>query len=127
MTSLGRLGFTSAACFTLCTCGQASPVDPAANDLEEVPANVVVGTDSAVPQPTLRREVDRAATGRTPSKEPRMSQPDPSPSSPPLGPSREPPVKAPTEQPRRVILPSPVQPPAEVDPVQPYPGDKVPR
>jgi hypothetical protein len=57
------------------------------------------------------------------------------PDSPPTGkvmpqpePSTNPPAPtAPASPKRRVIVPSPTQPPAEIDPVHPYPGDEVPR
>jgi len=128
MTGLGRLAFTSAACFTLCACGAPSPVDPAANGIDDLPANVVVDAGSPVmPQPASPRDVETSRTSRPANEEPRMPQPTPTTNPPPARQPVPPPAKPPAPPPRRVILPSPTQPPAEVDPVQPYPGDEVPR
>jgi hypothetical protein len=113
------LALGSAASLMLGACGQ-SAIDPAANQVDDLPANVVANAvEPAPPPPEPRRERDRAPdwAGQEPSMKPE----------PRTAPRSEPPTPPkPATQPRRDILPSPVQPPAEIDPVLPDPGDKVP-
>jgi len=115
MTIPARLAFGSAAVLLLCSC-DTTVVDPATNRTE----NFVMNADQpAIPQTEPRRDREQQQVPGTPVQEPSMPQPDPKTIAPPAKPAAPPP--------RRVILPSPTQPPAEIDPVKPYPGDEVPR
>ena len=116
MTSPFPLALASASVVMLTACGAPAPVDPAANQVESLPANVVVDADQpAPPQPEPRRQRSRIRPTRS-----RACRPDRKTTSPP-------PPTAPAPPPRRDIQPSPIQPPAEVDPVLPDPGPEVPR
>jgi hypothetical protein len=91
------------------------PVDPAANSTE----NILIDSDQpAMPQADQRRDVDRDQASRSTNKE--SSRTKPKPTTPPRRP-------APVAPPSREILPSPIQPPAEVDPPHRDPGDEVPQ
>ncbi len=118
MTNPARLACGSAALLLLCSC-DAAVVAPATSQTE----NFVVNADPPmVPQTTARRDSEQQRVPRSPIEEPSMPQPDPKTSPPPGAPATPP-----APPPRRVIVPAPTQPPAEIDPVQPYPGDEVPR
>ncbi len=119
MTSLVRLAIGSIAAMLVSSC-DTTVVDPAANLADDVVIDV---DQQAIPQSEPSRDSAQGQVPRSPVEEPIMPQPDPMTTPPPATPPALPPAKPP----RRVILPSPIQPPAEVDPVQPYPGDEVPR
>ncbi len=115
MTTSARLALGGAAVLLLCSC-DTTVVDSATNLTE----NVVINADQpAITQTEPRRDSEHLQVPGSPIQEPNMPQPDPK--------TTPPPAKPPAPRPRRVILPSPIQPPAEIDPVQPYPGDEVPR
>lgn len=116
ITIAARLAFGSAAVLLLCSC-EKTVVDPATNPTA---TRAVNANQPAILQTDPRREREQQQV-RSPLQEPSMRQPDPKMARPPAKSPAPPPAK-----PRRVILPSPTQPPAEIDPVQPYPGDKVP-
>ena len=115
MTIPARLAFGSAAVLLLCSC-DATVVDPATNLTE----NFVINSDQpAILQTEPRRDSEQLQVPGSPIQEPSMPQPDPK--------ATPPPAKSPAPSPRRVILPSPIQPPAEVDPPHRDPGDEVPQ
>ena len=117
MTSPFHVALGGAAASLLGACDPTGPVDPAAN----LTANAVSTSDEASIAPIEpRSQNDQARASGAANQEPIVNpKPDPAPSSAP--------TKSPAPAPRRVILPSPIQPPAEIDPVLPDPGDEVPR
>lgn len=103
----------STASLLLGACNPPAPVDPAANLIDNF---VITAEQPAIPPAESRR--DRGSVARSANQEPSMPDPEPN-----TTPPAEPPAKTPAPPPRRIILPSPTQPPAEIDPVRPDPGD----
>ncbi len=119
-----RLALGSAASLMLYACNSTTPVDPAANLNDNL---IIDSDDQAIPSADPLRGTSRDQVSGSADQEPGMPNAEPGTTSPPDRQPVPPPAKPPAPPPRPVILPSPVQPPAEVDPVQPYPGDEVPR
>ena len=122
MTTSVQLALGSAATLLLYACDTPASVDPAANLTD----NLGITDQQAIPQAEPRRDIVRDEGSSLADQEPNMPQPASSTTPPPTKPPVPPPTKPPAAPPGRVILPSPTQPPAEIDPVLPDPGDKVP-
>ena len=115
MTSPLHRALGGAICLSLGACDPPGRVDPAANLTD----NVVTTSDGRRTPSAEPREDDQAPVSGAADQEISMPEPDVTPTPPR--------AKPPAPAPRREILPSPIQPPAEVDPVLPDPGDEVPR
>jgi hypothetical protein len=125
---LVRRGLVGVGCVLLAACDAPGDVAPLAKGAESTPS-ADADHGIATGQGEMRSAQERSAPkekGRV------MTESDdaevPVPGAPALNPAiiASPGPVAPS-RPEREILPAPSQPPAEVDPVQPYPGDEAPR
>lgn len=125
MTRRPRFALGGAGAVLLCACDAPVAPDPAAPPAASSTAN---SPEAATPPLEPRRAHDQPRASTKAPQEPSMTEPQPKTAPPPARPVRAPsPRPVPVPTPRPVILPAPTQPPAEIDPVQPYPGDEVPR